>query len=78
MKDVRPNTLRSPTDEAVVERLAWAVDGRRIDPPATRLQDMYDPADPPPVIHSGLAPRIRRQERRKARELLLRQPEIRI
>ncbi len=77
MENTRPHALRRPPNETVVERLARAVDRRRVGPPASRLQDMHDPADHPPVIDPRLAPRIGRKKRRKPRELLIGKPKIR-
>ena len=39
---IRPHTLSRPADETVVQRLARAVDIRRVRPTATRLQDMNE------------------------------------
>ena len=45
-----PNALGSPTDEPVVERLAWPVDRRRINPAAAGAQHMHDAADNSTIV----------------------------
>jgi hypothetical protein len=39
-----------PPDIPVVERFVRAIDIRRIDPAAGKLQDVHDAADNPPII----------------------------
>lgn len=75
LKDVLPDALVRPANEAVVERLARPVDQGRIHPAAACFQDMYDAADDPPVVHPRLAPCIHRKMRLKPRKLVVRQPE---
>src|SRR5215207_6139394 len=77
MEDARPNALRGPPDEAVVERLLRTVGGWCIGPPPARLQHMDDPANHPAVIDPRLARRVVRQVRLDPCELLLRKPEKR-
>jgi hypothetical protein len=74
MKDALPNPFGRPAHEAIVERLAWAIDGRRIGPAAAGFEHMNNPADDAPIIHSRLAARISRQIRLKPRELSRAQP----
>lgn len=75
MEDVFPNAFGRPPNEAIVERLARAVDGRRINPATPGLQHMDDAADDPAVIDPGLAPRIGGKMRLKPRKLAVVQPE---
>ena len=61
------------THEAILEHLAWTIDGRRVDPASTTgIQHMNDPADDAAVIDSRLAARVGRQMRLKPRKLFLR------
>jgi len=76
MENVDPNTFGSPSDEAIVERLARTVGLRRVNPTTAGLQDMHDAADDPAIINPRLATRIGRQQRLEARELIFRQPEM--
>lgn len=76
MKDIDPHALGGPTDETIVERLARAVDIRRIGPATPGLQHVNNAADHPPVVDARLAPRVLRQQRLKPRELFLGQPEM--
>ena len=76
MEDIRPDTLGRPAHEAIVERLARAIDGWRIDPTAAGLQDMDDPADDAAVIDPWLAARVGRKMRLKSCKLSRTQPEI--
>lgn len=75
MEEVCPDPLGSPSDKAVVERLARPIFGRRVDPSAARFQDMHDAADHPPVIDTRLAARVPGQIRLKPRKLRIREPE---
>jgi len=74
LEDVLPDALIGPTDEAIVERLSRAIRQGRIHPTASRLQNMDDATDHPPVIHARFASGIRREMRLKPGELLLGQP----
>jgi hypothetical protein len=74
MKDALPNPFGRPAHEAIVERLAWAIDGRRIGPAATGFEHMNNPADDASIIHPRFAARISRQIRLKPRELSRTQP----
>src|SRR5215203_4600738 len=76
MEKVHPHALRGPADIPVIEGLARAMDGRRVDPAGARLQHMDDAADHPPIIDARLASRVGRQVRRDPRELPIRQPEM--
>jgi len=76
MENVDPNTFGSPSDEAIVERLARTVGLRRVNPTTAGLQDMHDAADDPTIINPRLAARIGRQQPFEPRELILRQPEM--
>ena len=58
MEDVDPHALLRPPDETIVERLAWAIDLRSIDPAAARLQHMHDAANDAQVINPWLAARV--------------------
>ena len=49
MEEIAPNALRSPADEAVVERLVRAIEAGRINPAPARFDDVNDPADHPPI-----------------------------
>src|SRR5665213_2591002 len=75
MKDVGPDAFGRPAYEAIVERLARTVDGRGVDPAATGLQHMNDPADDPAVVHPRFAACIGGKMRLKPRELSVVQPE---
>lgn len=68
--------LGRPADEAVVERLAGAVDRRCVRPTPARLQNMDDPADHTSVIHARLASGVARKVRLKPSKLLDRQPKL--
>src|SRR3954470_23046284 len=70
MKDARPNSLRRPADEPVVEGLPRTIRGWCIDPPTARLQHMDDSANHAAIIDPRLAPRVGRQVRLNACELL--------
>ena len=72
MENIRPNALRRPSNETVIERLVRATDLRRVNPPASLLQNMHDPADHPPIINFWLAARIRRQKRHQTGKLFFR------
>src|SRR5436190_1171971 len=74
MEDVEPYPFGRPAYEAVVKRLARAVDDRRIRPTATGLQHMHDAADDAAIIHSRFTASVGRQMRRKPRELTIVQP----
>ena len=76
MEDVEPYPFGRPAYEAVVKRLARAVDDRRIRPTATGLQHMHDAADDAAIIHSRFTASVGRQMRRKPRELTIVQPEM--
>src|SRR4051794_32795839 len=76
MEEVHPYALRGPADIPVIEGLARAIDGRRVDPAGARLQHMDDAADHPPIIDARLASRVRWQVRYDPRELPIRQPEM--
>jgi len=76
MKDVAPHALRGPAHEAVVKRLAEAVDLGRVRPTATGLQNMHDAAYLPPVIDPRLAPRAGRKKRFKPRKPFVTQSKI--
>ena len=60
MKEIDPDAFGGPADIAVVERLAWPIIRRRIDPAPAGLQDMDDAADHPAVVNTRLAARVRR------------------
>src|SRR3954462_12726514 len=76
VEEVHPQTLRGPSNIAIVEGLAGTINARRVDPASARLQHMHDAADPPPIVDPRLAPRAGRQMRCDPRELLIRQPEM--
>ena len=76
MEDLKPYSFGRPAHEAIVKRLAWAVEERRIRPAATGLQHMHNAADHPPIIDARLAPSIGRQMRHEPRELTIVQPEM--
>ena len=57
MEDGLPNPFGRPAHEAIVERLARAIDGRRIDPAAAGFEHMNNPANDAPIIDLGL-PRV--------------------
>src|SRR3954453_11968571 len=61
MEDVEPYPFGRPAYEAVVKRLARAVDDRRIRPTATGLQHMHDAADDAAIIHSRFTASVGRQ-----------------
>ena len=69
---VYPYALRCPADEAIVECFARTIDLRRIDPASTRLQNLDNAADHPPIINSRLTARIVRQKWLENSELILR------
>jgi hypothetical protein len=74
IKDALPNPFGCPAHEAIVERLAWAIDGRCIGPAAAGFEHMNNPADDAPIIHPRFAARIGRKIRLKPRELSRAQP----
>jgi hypothetical protein len=74
MEDALPNSFGRPAHEAIVERLAWAIDGRRIGPAAAGFEHMNNSADDAPIIHPWFAARICRKIRLKPRELPPAQP----
>jgi hypothetical protein len=76
LEDVDPDAFGRPAHEAVVERLARTIDGRRVDPATPRLQHMNDPADDAAVVDPWLAPRIGWKMWLKPRELSFTQPKI--
>ena len=71
MEDVLPDAFGRPADETIVERLAWAVGRRGIDPAATALQHMNDPADDTAIINPWFATCVARKMRVKPCKLLL-------
>ena len=75
MKDVDPDAFGRPAHEAIVERLAGAVDGRGVDPATTGFQHMHDTADDPAIIHPRFPACIGGKMRLKPRELSFVQPE---
>ena len=75
-KQILPHTLRRPAHEPVVERLARSIASRRIDPAPARLHDMDDSADDPPVIDTGDATYLVRQQRLKPLKLPIAQPKL--
>jgi len=75
MKDIRPNTLARPAHEAIVERLARAIDRRCVNPTAAGSQYMNDPADYAAIINPRLAARIGREMRLQSVELFVVKPE---
>lgn len=77
MGEIDPDALGGPAHIAIVERLAWPVIRRRIDPAPAGLQDMDDAADHSAVINARLAPCVGWQMRLDPRELRIRQPEKR-
>jgi hypothetical protein len=54
-KDTLGDTHAAPADEVVAERLVRPVPARRILPPHPIADNVYDPADYPPVIDARLA-----------------------
>lgn len=56
---VLPDAGSTPSNEAVAEHLARAVERRCIDPAATRLYGAHDPTDHLPVIHPGTLGNLR-------------------
>jgi len=76
VEDVHPDAFGRPAHEAVVERLARAVDARCIGPTRTRLQHVNDAADDAPIVSSRLAARIRRKMWRQPSELRVVQPKV--
>ena len=75
LKELDPDTLGGPADEAVVEGLARAVDVWRVHPSPTRLQHMHDAADHPAIVDARLASCVARQVGSELRELRIREPE---
>jgi len=75
VKDVDPDALGRPAHKAIVERLARAIDARRVDPAATGLQHMHDATDHPAIVHPRLATCVGGKMRLKPRELPFVQPE---
>lgn len=69
-------SCHTPFAEPVVERLARSIASRRIDPAPARLHDMDDPADDPPVIDTGDATYLVRQQRLKPLKLPIAQPKL--
>jgi len=60
MEEIDPNAFGSRADITVVERLAWPVVGRRVDPAPAGLEDMGDAAYHPAVAQTRVATRVRR------------------
>ena len=75
MEDVRPDAFGRPADETIVERLARTVGRRGVDPAATALQHMNDPADDTAIINPWFAACVARKMRLKPCKLLLTKPE---
>ena len=76
MKHVRPDALGRPALETVVERLAQAIDRRRVLPSATGDENVDDAADHPAVIDARLAARVGWKIKLKPFKLLVVQPKI--
>ena len=76
MEELEPYSFGRPAHEAIVKRLAWAVEERRIRPAATGLQHMHNAADHPAIIDARLAASVGRQMRHKPRELTIVEPEM--
>src|SRR5207245_11503727 len=76
LKDVAPHALLRPSNEAIVERLAWSVFRRRIDPASAGLQHLHDPADHATIIYPRLAACIGRQVLLDFGKLRVRQPKL--
>ena len=74
MEDGLPNPFGRPAHEPIVERLAGAIDGRRIGPAAAGFEYMNNPADDAPIIDPRFAARISRKIRLKPCELTRAQP----
>src|ERR1700710_216694 len=71
LEQLLPDASGTPSNEAVVERLAWPIDRRSVHPSATGLHDVHDPADHPPVVHPRDASGFTWQQRLKALPLPL-------
>ena len=71
-----PDALLGPALVPVVQRLAGAIDRRRVLPAAARLQHMHDAADHPPIIDPRHTARLVRQQRPQPLPLLIAQPKL--
>jgi hypothetical protein len=76
MEDVRPDVLRRPAPEPVIQRLARPIGGGSILPSPAGDEDVDDAADDTTVVNARLAPRIGWKIRLKPRELRLAQPKM--
>lgn len=63
--------LGRPAHEPVVKGFARSIDLRRVDPAASGLQNMNNPADNPAIINTGLAASIYGKKRLKPRKLFV-------
>jgi hypothetical protein len=75
MKQIDPDALRSPTNEAVLEGLVRSIEAGGIDPAPARLEDMDDSADHAAIIDPRLPSRTGGPMVRDLLELLVREPE---
>jgi hypothetical protein len=75
MEDIFPDPSGRPADESIVERLVRTVGRRGVDPAATALQHMNDPADDTAIINPWFATCVARKMRLKPCKLLVAKPE---
>ena len=71
-----PEPFPAPAIEAVIDRRWRAIDRRAVLPAATRLQDVNDARDHPPVIDPSCPRLIGRQERPDRRPCPVGKPEF--
>ena len=75
MEDILPDAFGRPADETIVERLARTVGRRGVDPAATALQHMNDPADDTAIINPWFAACVAWKMRLKPCKLPVAKPE---
>ena len=56
-----PHALAAPANEAIIERLGWAIGGRRVFPATAGLQHMDDAADHSAIVNPWNAARVGRK-----------------
>ena len=77
MEDILPDAFRRPADETIVERLARTVGRRGVDPAATALQHMNDPAGDTAIISPWFPACVAPKMWPQPCELLVAKPESR-
>src|SRR5687768_11298031 len=62
-EDSLPDSSSGPARIPIVDGLRRSILGRHVAPASTRLQDVKDAADHPPIINAGLARLVVRETR---------------